>query len=204
MDLNKKIKNSIDSYLEFDSDLLFNKQLTITIFGGAVRDSISGDEINDIDILCGPNSRVYLENTLKENGYKYIESLQPKDISNLYSDIHIICEPHTWIKNAKIIQIIRPRISEITATQYENEFNQLISNVDISCCSLSYNGNFKEHYKNALIHCLNKVYYVNPYAKMYSHSRIEHRIHKFDSRGWTKLESNDMSSTREEKLKYIL
>jgi hypothetical protein len=39
---------------------------------------------------------------------------------------------------------------------------------------------------------------------MYSQKRISTRIWKFVDRGWTQIESNDIVTTREEKIKNIL
>ena len=50
------IKKRLDEYLEFDSDSLFyptqSGLILARIFGGAVRDSIAGQKINDIDLLA--------------------------------------------------------------------------------------------------------------------------------------------------------
>ena len=56
------IKEKLDEYLEFDSNLLFNRtpiqseyeysikvKRLVRIFGGAIRDIIAGQTINDID-----------------------------------------------------------------------------------------------------------------------------------------------------------
>ena len=50
-----EIKKRVDDYLGFDSDRLFKSCDLVRIFGGAIRDSICGDPINDIDILVGSN-----------------------------------------------------------------------------------------------------------------------------------------------------
>jgi DNA-directed RNA polymerase subunit N (RpoN/RPB10) len=66
----------------------------------------------------------------------------------------------------------------------------LISNVDLSCCGVSYDGEkIYEDYPNAIVHCQSKVYSVNKSAKMYSERRINHRIHKLRDRGWEEIEN---------------
>jgi hypothetical protein len=42
-----------------------------------------------------------------------MESLTPKDLSSIYTDIRVINEPHSWLKVDKIIQLIRPAIGQI-------------------------------------------------------------------------------------------
>ena len=200
------IKKALDEYLEFDSKLLFNRvpisemkmnsygikvKRLVRVFGGAIRDIIAGQPINDIDILVGAQSCSLVEITLKENGYIYMESLGPKDLSNLYSEIHVINEPRTWVKGSKIVQLIRPVI-QVTRNDdfryYERGFIDLIQNVDISCCGVSWDGKLYENYPNAIFHCQNKSYIVNINAKMYSYKRADHRRFKLNGRGWKQIE----------------
>jgi hypothetical protein len=212
MSIEEKIKYNIDEYLEFDSNDIFkngkvsnlevfnrNPSQCIRIFGGAVRDSISGDKINDIDILTGPVSCGKIESFLESIGWKYMDNLLPKDLGSIYNDIHIITEPRTWMSsNRKIIQLIRPSVpiekknpnTDRHDIYYEG-FKNLISNVDISACGVSWDGvNIHEDYKGAIIHCQNKVFSVNDNAKMYSSKRIYYRTGKLENRGWKKIESS--------------
>ena len=73
------IKEKLDEYLEFDSNLLFNRtpilckyggkvKRLVRVFGGAIRDIIAGQPINDVDILVGAQSSRLVELTLKEEG----------------------------------------------------------------------------------------------------------------------------------------
>jgi hypothetical protein len=201
------MKKILDEYLEFDSKLLFNRvpiseiklnsygikvKRLVRVFGGAIRDIIAGQPINDIDILVGAQSCPLVEITLKENGYIYMASLGPKDLGNLYSEIHVINEPRTWVKGSKIVQLIRPVIKvqrDSDFRYYERGFIDLIQNVDISCCGVSWDGKtLYENYPNAIFHCQNKSYIVNPNAKMYSRKRADQRRFKLNDRGWTQIE----------------
>lgn len=189
----KKIKKRIDDYIEFDSDLLFNGDL-IRIFGGAIRDSISDGDINDIDILVGSISIKHVELILEKNGYKYRDDLINKYHNSIYKDIRIINEPHTWIKGSKIIQLIRPvptrqlPIVDYKEYHYKVDFNRILSNVDISCCGVSYDGKLYENYDNAINHCLSKHFFVNKQTLMYSVERSNQRVNKLLNRGWTQIE----------------
>lgn len=218
----KRIKEKLDEYLEFDSDLLFNipaketgvqcKRLT-RIFGGSLRDIIAKQKINDIDILVGTRSIKALQKVLSDNEYTHMETLIGKDISSLYNDINVITEPQTWVKGTKVVQLIKPVINtkdkqktrfshpievyKSSEKTYECGFIDLIQNVDISCCGISYDGNnLYENFPDAILHCKNKVYFVNKHAKMYSNKRIYHRIQKFINRGWSEIvgikENRDM------------
>ena len=192
MKIEQKIKTKLDNYLEFESGQLFSLQHNlIRIFGGAIRDSICDDPIKDIDILYGSKSLLFLQSVLEKNGYTFMESLNGKDLQEMYSDIHVINEPHTWIKGKKIIQLIRPSLGFEHKEEhtYKQGFQNLISNVDISCCGVSWDGqNLHEDYPSAIVHCQNKVFSVNKSAKMYSDRRINHRIHKLSDRGWKEVE----------------
>jgi hypothetical protein len=204
-----KIKSRLDDYLEFDSDKLFTpKGDLVKIFGGAIRDSISGDPIHDVDILVGSESyNTCLKKILLKNGYKYFDNLLPKDLSSIYTDIKIINEPHTYMKGDKIIQIIRPvpkpsRQLSIydrpiaTELDYIGSFNSLIKEVDISCCGVSYDGReLYENVKDSILHCLNKVFIVNSKSKMYTEKRVYHRITKLEARGWREIK-NDIGIRR--------
>lgn len=212
------VKERLDEYLEFNSKELFFDPMVI-IFGGAIRDCIADQPINDVDILVGPKSLGRLEYLLSSNGYIFLESHHPKDLASIYSDLNVISEPRTWIKvgssgqitTSKIVQLIRPTLSHKLASLgssikmngvYKNIFNNLIENVDISCCGVSWNGtDIIENCKDAIIHCITKTFVINYGAAMNSNKRIEHRKAKFISRGWTHIDPTNIStSTRRDML----
>lgn len=87
MSLHEQIKKRIDDYIEFDCNEIFKCGNLIRIFGGAVRDSICGDQINDVDILCGADSMSRIESLLSEKGYYKIDALTPVDLSSIYKDV---------------------------------------------------------------------------------------------------------------------
>lgn len=188
-----KIRKSLSDYLEFDLDELFKSKFNLVrVFGGSIRDILADQPINDVDILCGSKAMRYIEMILEQNEYHYMETLNGKDLQEMYSEIHIINEPHTWIKGKKIIQLIRPAFGPDSKDEsiYKQGFKDLISNVDISCCGVSYDGEkLYEDFKNAINHCQNKVFFVNKEAKMYSYKRSQFRIHKLCNRGWKQIEN---------------
>ena len=202
-----KIRKSLNDYLEFDSDELFKSKFNIVrIFGGAIRDIIADQNINDVDILCGSKAIKYIEMILEKNGYQYMEMLNGKDLQEMYSDIHVINEPHTWIKGKKIVQLIRPSLGFQGKDEsvYRQGFTELISNVDLSCCGVSYDGeSLYEDYPNAIVHCQSKVFSVNMSAKMYSQKRISHRKAKLEDRGWKEIK-NETNLNRDLKINNIL
>ena len=202
-----KIRKALNEYLEFDSDELFKSKFNIArIFGGAIRDIIAGQPINDVDILCGSKAIKYIEMILEKNGYYYIQMLNGKDLQEMYSEIHVINEPRTWIKGKKIVQLIKPSLGYKGKDEqvYHQGFLDLIANVDISCCGVSYDGEtLYEDYPNAIVHCQSKVFSINMDAKMYSHKRAEHRKYKLEDRGWEEIEDSD-SLNRDLKLNNVL
>jgi hypothetical protein len=202
IDINKKIKNRLDYYLEFDSDDLFKCGDFIKVFGGAVRDSIAEMEINDVDILCAPNSHKRLSNFLLEKGYKLNDYLCGKHLTELYKTVNNISEPHTFMKGDKIIQLIRPRANK-QGIDFSNVFNRLVQNVDISCCGVSYDKNgLKEDYKNAILHCQNLVFSKNLLGSMYDYNRYIHRSSKLEKKGWKEIEDT-ISNNRDLKIRNI-
>ena len=201
--MDDRIKQKLSEYLEFDSDKLFkNKYNLIRVFGGAIRDIIADLPINDVDILCGSKAFKFVEFILENNGYTYFDSLNGKNLQEMYKDIHVINEPHTWIKGTKIVQVIRPTNISSNLT-YEESFNNLIANVDLSCCGVSYDGQLHEDFKNAIIHCQSKVYSVNYYALMYSENRAMHRRVKLQGRGWEEV-NNETWVNRDLKINLAL
>jgi hypothetical protein len=200
-----KIRKSLSDYLEFNSDELFRSKFNlVSVFGGAIRDIIAEQPIHDVDILCGSKSIKYIEMIIEQNGYQYMEMLNGKDLQEMYSEIHIIHEPHTWIKGKKIVQLIRPSLGLSDEIIYRQGFKDLISNVDLSCCGVSYDGEkLHEDYPNALLHCQSKVFSVNKKAKMYSTRRVGHRIHKLIDRGWEEIE-NTITNNRDLKINKLI
>lgn len=219
----KFIKDKLDEYLEFDSNEIFSCGDLIRIFGGAIRDIIAQKEIHDIDILVGSRSVDNLMELLKSKGYYHYENLIGKDLSKVYSDIQIINVPHTLVKGPKIVQVIRPATASellyspndkvknsVSELHYKRGFQDLISNVDFSCCGLSWKssifdeGHLFENCPDAVLHAKNHVYVENKSAKMYSRERAVMRSHKLALRGWKQIGPNDVSSIRDFKLETIL
>ena len=200
------IKQKLDEYLEFDSDKLFRYTDLVRVFGGAIRDIIADQPIHDIDILIGSRSIQILETFIQSEGYHYMDGLIPKDLSSIYTNIRVINEPRTWVKNGKIIQLIKPATSSqklfsrdqrtknhsIIDSYYKSSFANLISNVDLSCCGVSYDGkDLYENFPYAITHCKNKIFSVNKNAMMYNPDRITHRCQKMIlDRGWTQFDDS--------------
>jgi len=201
-----KIENKLSEYLEFDSNELFGSKFNLVrIFGGAIRDIISDQPIHDVDILCGSKAVTFIESVLEQNGYQYMETLNGKDLQEMYSEIHVINEPHTWIKGKKIVQLISPSLGfqYKDTLSYRQGFTDLISNVDISCCGVSWDGErLHEDFPNAILHCRSRVFSINMEAKMYSNKRIEHRRVKLETRGWKQIRNNTQEN-RDLKIDFI-
>jgi hypothetical protein len=201
----QKIRENLDTYLGFNSDELFIDDM-VRVFGGAIRDSIADMPIKDIDILCGPLSCKRLGSILKNNGYRYLPNvLSSYEIGQVYTIQGVINEPHTWIKGDSMVQLIRPvssSIGKITTLdqvlvdkykeQYLKEaFVNLIANVDISCCGMSWDGRtLYENYPNAILHAKEKLFTINNKATMYVDNRIIHRTGKLIERGWSEITNN--------------
>lgn len=203
------IKENLDNYLGFDSKEFFIDPL-VRIFGGAIRDTICGDPINDIDILCGTNSFNYLRELLFSKGYIYYDEFVKRDLERLYSEISVISVPHTFIKGKSIVQLIRPRVNinrndafHIKKSLYEKNFIKLLQNVDISCCGVSWDGeNLYQNLKDSVLHCKNKVFFINNGSLMLT-KRLDHRRYKLLDRGWKEIK-NGLSDTIDLKIDDLL
>jgi len=187
MYLEKIVKDRIDNYIGFDSDDIFKVADISVIFGGAIRDSIAGLEIHDVDIACGSNSCKIIRTLLEKCGYRYVSNLNGKDFTALYNDINIINEPHTFILRDRIIQLIRPAIGNMES--YSKNVQSLINNVDISACGVGYNGNIvKEHCEDAIYHCKNRIFKMLPQNLLYHKRRADNRRYKLEDRGWKNID----------------
>ena len=199
----QKIKENLDTYLGFNSDELFIDDM-VRVFGGAIRDSIADMPIKDIDILCGSISCKRLEVILKNKGYKYLPSvLSSYEIGQIYIIKGVINEPKTFIKGDSMVQLIRP-VNKKGDIGVKESFIDLIANVDISCCGVSYDGkHLYENYPNAVLHANSKTFSVNENAKMYIENRVIHRVFKLIERGWEKL-GDSKSHQRDFKINQLL
>ncbi len=192
------IKERIDDYLGFDSSKLFVNNL-VRVFGGAVRDCIAGMPINDIDVMVGANARFLVMAVLKSEGYEVTDYLCGRDLTAMYLGTKAVCEPTTMVKGHSVVQLIRPSGSLVSATHsnassseklalYEKAFHFMLSNVDITCCGVSWDGiTLYENVPGAVSHCLTKTFDINKSGAMYQVDRIHHRTHKLLSRGWMQL-----------------
>jgi len=182
------VKNRLTDYLGFDVDLLYKEADYVAIFGGSVRDSINGDTINDVDILCLYNSAKILVSALTEQGYKEVEYIK-KDMVGLYKDIKAINEPTTYIKGGSVVQIIKPAL-EFGENNIYKAYSELLYNVDLSCCGVYYDGiHVKESINESIYRIMLKDFHKVHDAKMISEDRIIHRINKMTDRGWNYYES---------------
>lgn len=202
------IKKRIDEYLGFDSDKLLRPKNVVVdgiarpvekfrqavgkplirVFGGAVRDTIAGQKINDLDVLVGSKMLHTAEVVLHLNGFVYMENLTGKDLGAMYKELHIIDEPRTWMnpRNMSIVQLIRP-----AGINSENPVASVVQNVDISCCGVSWDGyDLYENFPNAVMHCQTMHFQVNQKARMRT-QRTEARASKLMERGWERLKGED-------------
>ena len=103
-----------------------------------------------------------------------------------------------------MVQLIRP-VNKNGDIGVKESFIDLIANVDISCCGVSYDGkHLYENYPNAIAHCQNFSFYINKNAKMYSHSRSVMRSYKFIERGWKQIEMDDTAVARDQRIENLL
>jgi hypothetical protein len=179
----KIVEKSITDYLGFDIKNLYKHDHIdyAYIFGGAIRDSIVGDPINDVDILCLPQSGAIVETYLQKNGY-IKTPLMKKDLNQMYN-CKLIFEPHTYIKRDRIVQLIRP-----VGSQNEDlirTFFNILTNVDLSSSGLYYDRfGVKESITQSLRDVVSKAFRSFPNNQMYDNDRIYQRKRNLIERGW--------------------
>jgi len=104
------------------------------------------------------------------------------------------------MKGLKMVQLIRPVMN--IKLSYEETFVDLIQNVDISSCGISWDGlNLYENYPNSIMHAKYKIFSINQSAKMYT-NRIYIRVDKLIGRGW--VEINGVEIIRDKMIDYLL
>lgn len=186
--ITKVVKKRLTEYLGFNVDLLYEVADYVSVFGGSVRDSINGDTINDVDILCLSDSAKILRKLLMEQGYKEAEYIK-KDMVGLYKGVRVINEPTTYIYNDNIVQLIRPSLQFGENNIYKC-YSELLYNVDLSCCGVYYDGkHVKESINDSISQIILKNFCKVYEAKMISEERIQNRINKMMERGWNYFES---------------
>jgi len=191
-DLAKKVRYEINKYLLSIDCFSLMQSTDSLIFGGAVRDSIVGLEIHDLDIVVLPQAFQTISKRLSDAGFKKIEKYS-LDIISLYNGISQIHEPINWVKDSACVQLIRPRQTALELSKGKNAKNILydfVSNVDISCCAVSFfpNETLLEHLPGAIEQCLYKTFHIIKSATLYNESRIIIRSQKLTRRGWTEKE----------------
>jgi len=194
------VRKRISNYLGFDVDTISKVTDFAAIFGGAVRDALAKQPINDVDILCITKSRNLLREFLEESGFSKVEKSYG-DIFAMYKGLHIINEPITYSNGEAIVQLITPVIpkfkniplSDINESHFFEVFYNVLCNVDLSCCGVYYMNNrlYQSHY-NAVNNCLTKTFSVLE-TQMNNPNRIGSRIDKLLSRGWKEIKSYEKS-----------
>jgi len=216
--MENKIKERLTEYLTFDYTKIINEDIDkCYIFGGAIRDSIANQKINDIDILCLPNSMRKIESVLESNGYTHSTSIGMLHISQMYKEVHCIFEPHNWIKivdgEVRIVQLLRPafgggnldtsaisghsrgRSREKIKAEFETldyALHYLLGQVDISCCGVHFSHSYglRESVKGAISDCLTKNFRILKDTEMYNPTRIVERRMKLQGREWKMSEKS--------------
>ena len=184
------VRTALGAYLETHPDNLL-KDTDAMIFGGALRDIIAGDEINDIDIVSYSHGGQVLLERLEEMGYKNIKSND-----ETYYKIYAIEKVMTLVNGDKTIQLVRPKnpnlkgdirtLPETHSLECWTELIKFVADVDIICCSLIYSPLFSgviETHPNTINQCLRKIIKINKDSKLKT-DREEDRIKKLQDKGW--------------------
>lgn len=175
-ELDKIVEDSLDKYVGFRIKEKILKPLECYVFGGAVRDSIANHSF----------------------GYKEIQEFAGIDLTIMYLQSDILL-PYTFMKNDKIIQLIRPRDSTIRLKNDSIEFlnfpptiralKDFIGSVDLSCCAVGFSEKVEEFFQDAISDCKQRKF-KETFSKLYS-KRIFIRKQKLMERGWRDYTKHD-------------
>jgi len=212
--LEQKIEQKLSEYIGFNIKEIINDDIDmIHIFGGAIRDILANKKIHDVDILCMHESMRKIIPILEKNGYQMHSSLTSADIQSMYSTIHVIIEPKTFIKvinnEIRIIQLIRPGHTKLDNRDYRvkdisnalRNFYYVLGQVDMSNCAVHYSHTYglKESVYGAVQDCLAGHFDVLD-TEMKT-DRYYSRKDKFISRGW--IEKKDLDDKQQERIKKL-
>jgi len=174
------------------------KDTDAVIFGGAVRNAISGDLINDIDIICYQDSFNIIDKRLKKE-FKGLVNVETEDIS--LSDDYAVAanskikgvynyyiEQKSGIGAARnsMIQLILLKYPMNDELKVEN-IREFVSDVDIRACAMLYaplHNTLLECIPGAFEDCKRKRLFINRNALMYFQNKCDERIKRFKNNGW--------------------
>jgi hypothetical protein len=182
------VKKELSKYLEFNIEQIYEHPDIdyAYIYGGSIRDILVEDNINDIDILCLSRSAKKLSQILIKNGYELNEDITNRYNEHMYKDIKIIHQPLTYIKNGKIVQIIRPAIK--MNNDSISLFFKILTNIDMSSSGLYYDGfRVKESCNDALFNVVKKEFISFKEASMFNTDRFLSRKYKLEEKGWKEI-----------------
>lgn len=209
--MNDLIKEKLTEYIGFDSGLLFRYVDYLVVFGGAIRDIIADksiENITDVDILCLPQSRKKIIETVKDNGYKQVD-LQRPDLHVMYRSLQYIFEPRTFMKGDKVIQFITPcstnknyNGNKMTIERHMKEtFYHLLSSVDLITSGVFYDGyNLFESIKGSVSFIESKKIVELKENLMYDRNRAYNRIYKLEKKGYHNLNKLGSDSVKVDRL----
>lgn len=216
--LTKICTDSISKYLNMDVDEIFNVGDYIAIFGGAVRDSLAQKEIHDVDILCLSESAKKLSEYLENINFLKVDLYDQHQLA-MYKEILIINEPWTFIKDKKIIQIIRPvgvyqsldptNKNHISYKSLIDSYYSVLSNIDLSCCGVFLERDrdaiikLKESHPQSIAHCRSCIFEILKKNSMFNQHRTDMRSFKLIDRGWKNINNINKKDVRRAKLKNL-
>lgn len=205
--LRQHVEIALNNYLQVPSakELLeaFGDPL---LFGGAIRDSIAATqspliiknlpEIQDLDIICGPQTRKAAHRALLEAGYTEIPGGSQLPEAPEFGVIRMEkSQPNGKITKIDIISLFRafhPKNTGETYTQknFKEAMVKMVANVDIVACACAYSptGGILEFIPGAIAQAKNKIIEVRPDNRLHNPDRAAKRIEKLKARGWKTME----------------
>ena len=193
----KLVHEHLSQYLDMDVGH-YIKGLSVLVFGGAVRDALAGENINDIDIVGTQAGCGEINYKLQMQGYKknkeFGRAIEPrtdgeKQYVNQYNLFYMV----EMIKGEKQVHLMVPKedFYKQVGLKFPDEQElcalMFASNVDLTNCAVAYNmhNGFISFLDCAVGNCLTKEFFGVKSAKLRHEENIQLRTDKFISRGWT-------------------
>lgn len=194
--LSKAVFDALRKYLKADpNEIIFLPNTDPVIFGGAVRDTIAGLEINDVDVICGSITCMAIGDKLISKGFVTV-TLDPDEYKNRLFGLTRFKLDNTQIDLISPARFVKTA-SDTTAVKLT--MIQTIQNVDIRACAVGYStrSGILEFIEGAVQDCLLQQIVEQPDAQLHLPGRAEERIAKLIKRGWenTATKKNEVIPT---------
>lgn len=175
---------AIQNYFGGDKEManVFNDSDAL-VFGGAVRDALTGKSINDIDIVCDVQSAAVIRSNIK----KWKKSDEQNEA---FYDLKLFSVESFYLSDNQKIQIIVPAQGTSVVEKLKIKMiKDFMEKIDLRCCCLAFDPSSKtiiEFVDGAFDDCKKLKIVERKDAIFHDSFRVKNRIEKLIKKGWKK------------------